>query len=411
LTANGAALCIGVSRYNDRGLAPLPDAALTAREIQKALDTRVFPASTAIVDPGSNGDLFLKLQKAAGEARGGTFVLYFAGHALRRGGDLLLTTRDTELEGTKGCVPWSDVRGMLKREGIVTGVFLLNVDQPAGSGRPQLDGSSVAVMGSLRNYDASGGNASLRAYADAVLAVLQRPGADLEAYLTDGVLDATGLNKYLTEKAPAAAAHASFAKSAKAAVLRDFATPSPMSMRGSQLPPTASLKPSIAGAPPVASVAPKPAVVEPPKPTEAAPPPPAPEPPAPEPPKAPEPPVEAKAEVAAPTPEPVAAAPEPATATATEPATATATEPATATATATEPATATATEPATATATEPVAVSAPQPAPVSSPPPNPAPLAARPAQPLAAAAPSRLPYVLLAAAAVVAAILYALLRT
>ncbi|MGD0530297.1 MAG: hypothetical protein ABSE49_34500, partial [Polyangiaceae bacterium] len=311
MTANGAALCIGVSRYNDRGLAPLPDAALTAREVQKALDTRVFPASTAIVDPGSNGDLFLKLQKAAGEARGGTFILYFAGHALRRGGDLLLTTRDTELEGTKGCVPWSDVRGMLKREGIVTGVFLLNVDQPAGSGRPQLDGSSVAVMGSLRTYDASGGNTALRAYADAVLAVLQRPGAELEAYLTDGTLDATGLNKYLTEKAPAAAAHASFAKATKAAVLRDFATPSPMSMRGSQLPPAASLapKPSVVGAPPPASVAPTPAVVEPPAPAAAAPsPPPAPEPPPPEPPKALEPPVEVKAEVAEPAPAP---APEP----------------------------------------------------------------------------------------------------
>ncbi|HEX3345393.1 MAG TPA: hypothetical protein VHS09_12505, partial [Polyangiaceae bacterium] len=211
MAANGAALCIGVSRYNDRGLVALPDAAVSAREVQKALDTRVFPGSTAIVDPGSNGDLFLKLQKAAGEARGGTFVLYFAGHALRRGGDLLLTTRDTELEGTKGCVPWSDVRGMLKREGIVTGVVLLNVDQPVGSGRPQLDGGPVAVMGSLRTYDAGGANASVRAYADAVLAVLQRPAAELEAFLTDGVLDAAGLNKYLAAKAPPSASHASYA--------------------------------------------------------------------------------------------------------------------------------------------------------------------------------------------------------
>ena len=272
--ANGAALCVGVSKYNDRGLAPLPDATLSAKEIQKALDAKVFPASTAILDPGSNGDLFLKLQKAAGEAKGGAFVLYFAGHALRRGGDLLLTTRDTELEGTKGCVPWSDVRGMLKREGIVAGVVLLNVDQPAGSGRPQLDGGPVAVMGSLRTYDAGGGNASLRSYADAVLAILQRPSAEIESFLNDGVLDAVGLNKYLAAKAPASAAHASFSTPDRAAVIRDFAPPAALSMRGSSLPlpPTSPAKLVIAM--PAASTAPAP--------------PPAPEPPPPAPP-APEP--------------------------------------------------------------------------------------------------------------------------
>jgi hypothetical protein len=303
LAANGAALCIGVSKYNDRGLVPLPDAAVSAREIQKALDTRVFPASTTIVDPGSNGDLFLKLQKAAGEARGGAFVLYFAGHALRRGGELLLTTRDTELDGAKGCVPWSDVRGMLKREGIVTGVVLLNVDQPAGSGRPQLDGGPVAVMGSLRTYDAGGANASIRGYADALLAVLQRPSAEIESFLHDGVLDAAGLNKYLAEKAPPSASHASFSTPERAAVLRDFAAPSPLSMRGSALPPQ-----------PAASVVPKPSVVAAPPPTPA--PAPAPEPvAAPEPAKpAPaevEPPVETKAEAEAAPPPAPEAAPEP----------------------------------------------------------------------------------------------------
>jgi hypothetical protein len=303
LAANGAALCIGVSKYNDRGLVPLPDAAVSAREIQKALDTRVFPASTTIVDPGSNGDLFLKLQKAAGEARGGAFVLYFAGHALRRGGELLLTTRDTELDGAKGCVPWSDVRGMLKREGIVTGVVLLNVDQPAGSGRPQLDGGPVAVMGSLRTYDAGGANASIRGYADALLAVLQRPSAEIESFLHDGVLDAAGLNKYLAEKAPPSASHASFSTPERAAVLRDFAAPSPLSMRGSALPPQ-----------PAASVVPKPSVAAAPPPTPA--PAPAPEPvAAPEPAKpAPaevEPPVETKAEAEAAPPPAPEAAPEP----------------------------------------------------------------------------------------------------
>ena len=281
---NGAALCIGVSKYNDRGLSPLPDAAVSAREIQKALDSRVFQTATAIVDPGSNGDLFLKLQKAAGEARGGTFVLYFAGHALRRGGDLLLTTRDTELEGTKGCVPWSDVRGMLKREGIVSGLVLLNVDQPAGSGRPQFDGGSVAVMGSLRTYDVGGGNASLRSYADAVLAVLQRPAAEIESFLTDGALDAAGLHKYLAEKAPASSSHASFSTPARAAVIRDFPQAAAMSLRGSALPPAPSLAPS-----PAKPVVEAPVAAAPPPPPPPEPPPPAPEPPPPPPPPEPEP--------------------------------------------------------------------------------------------------------------------------
>ncbi|HEY5242978.1 MAG TPA: hypothetical protein VIJ22_15970, partial [Polyangiaceae bacterium] len=216
----------------------------------------------------------------------------------------LLTTRDTELEGAKGCVPWSDVRGMLKREGIVTGVVLLNVDQPAGSGRPQLDGGPVAVMGSLRTYDAGGANASIRGYADALLAVLQRPSAEIESFLHDGVLDAAGLNKYLAEKAPPSASHASFSTPERAAVLRDFAAPSPLSMRGSALPPQ-----------PAPSVVPKPAVAAPP------PPPPAPEPepaPAPEPASEPakpappevEPPAEATAEAGAPAPAPEPA-PEP----------------------------------------------------------------------------------------------------
>jgi hypothetical protein len=343
---NGAALCIGVSKYNDRGLAPLPDAAVSAREVQKALDSRVFQASTTIVDPGSNGDLFLKLQKAAGEARGGTFVLYFAGHALRRGGDLLLTTRDTELEGTKGCVPWSDVRGMLKREGIVTGLVLLNVDQPAGSGRPQFDGGSVAVMGSLRTYDVASGNASLRTYADAVLAALQRPSAEIESFLTDGVLDTAGLHRYLAEKAPASASHASFSTPARAAIMRDFAQAAAMSMRGSALPPAPSLAPSpekplvaapVAAAPPLPPPAPEP---PPPAPE---PPPPAPEPPPPPPPE-PEPAVAHEAEAPAPAPEP-------------------------------------------------------EPEPEPAPEPAPAPVLARPS--------STLTYVLLAAAAIVAAIVYA----
>jgi hypothetical protein len=352
VTLNGAALCVGVSKYNDRGLAPLPDAAASAREVQKALDGRIFPATAAIVDPGSNGDLFLRLQKAAGEARGGSFFLYFAGHALRRGGDLLLCTRDTELDGARGCVPWSDVRGMLKREGVVGGLVLLNADQPAGGGRPQLDGGAVGVLGSLRTYDAGGGNASLRGYADAVLAALQRPAAELEPYSSDGALDAAGLHKYLSEKAPAAAAHAKFSMPERPAVLRDFAPPAPFSIRGSHVPsPRASApaKPAAEAAPAAAAPAPEP-------------PPPAVEPA----------PASAPAAIEAPP------LPEPESARAPEPA---------------PPAEA-------APAPAPEVVEAPAPAP------KPAPLAARAAE----KPPSKVVYAILAAAAVVAAVLYAMLR-
>jgi hypothetical protein len=262
---NGAALCVGVSRYNDAGLVPLPEAAVSAREIQKALDARLLPATAAIVDPASNGDLFLRIQKAAGEARGGTFFFYFAGHALRRGGDLLLATRDTELAGAKGCVPWSDVLGILKREGVAGGMALLNVDQPVGAARPQLDGGSVAVVGSLRTYDAAGANASLRGYADVVLAALLRPAADIETFLSDGVLDAGGLHRYLAARAPRTAPHASFSMPAQPALLRDFAQPASLTMRSSMLPPASTVgKPATATAPesaraPASATAPAPA--------------------------------------------------------------------------------------------------------------------------------------------------------
>jgi hypothetical protein len=261
--SNGAALCVGVSKYNDRALAPLPDAGTTAREIQKALEPHLFPASGAIIDPGSNGDLFLRLQKAAGEARGGIFVLYFAGHALRRGGDLLLSTRDTELEGAKGCVPWSDVHSMLRRERVSGGLVLLNVDQPAGLGPPQLGGGTLCILASLRTYDADTGNASLRGYADAILAALQKPVGELESFLKDGALDASGLHRYLSDRAPPKALHSTFSMPARSAVLRDFAGAA-LSRRGSALPPApapaASPPPPAPAAPAIAALAPEPVV-------------------------------------------------------------------------------------------------------------------------------------------------------
>jgi len=356
---NGAALCVGVSKYNDRALAPLPDAGVTAREIQKALEPHLFPASSAIIDPGSNGDLFLRLQKAAGEARGGIFVLYFAGHALRRGGDLLLATRDTELEGAKGCVPWSDVHSMLRRERVSGGLVLLNVDQPAGMGPPQLGGGALCMLASLRTYDADTGNASLRGYADAILGALQKPAGELESFLKDGALDASGLHRYLSERAPPKALHATFSMPARSAVLRDFAGPA-LSRRGSALPPA----PTVASPPP---------------------------------------PVPAAAVIAAPAPEPVVApepAPEPAKEVVEEVAPPPEPEPEVAKA---------APEPAAAPEKEEEPVSEPPPAKVAV---EVVPRAAEPVAALAAArGGSKVSYAFVAAAVLVAAVVYALLRS
>ena len=181
-----AGLCVGVSRYGDRALAPLPDAATSAQEIQKAFESRLVPGVTVMLDPRDNGALFVALERSMHESQGETFVLYFAGHALRRGSELLLAVRDSEVEGAKGCVPWSDVQAMLKRE-VKNGLVVLNLDQPPGSPPAALGTSKVAVMGSLRSYDARSANGSLRSYADVVLGALRSPAEDLGPYLTEGL--------------------------------------------------------------------------------------------------------------------------------------------------------------------------------------------------------------------------------
>ncbi|HEY8089620.1 MAG TPA: hypothetical protein VIF09_17290 [Polyangiaceae bacterium] len=349
-------------------MAPLPDAALSARELQKALDPRVFPAASAIVDPGSYGDLFVKLQRAAQGAKGGTFLFYFAGHALRRGGDLLLAVRGSELEGAKGWVPWSDVRDMLKREGVAGGLVLLNVDQPA-AGLPQLGGGVVAVMGSVRTYDPGSANANVRGYADALLAVLQRPAAEIESFLNDGTLDASGLHKYLTERSPPGASHSSFSMPARPPMVRDLAAPA-VSMRSSALP-----------SPPVSLAKP----ADPPAAT----------------------PASATVSVTAPAP-----------ATVTAPAPAPAPEPELAAAAAPAPESAPALEPAPAPVSAPVSAPEPPSAAASEPTPAVEPLPVPPAIVVPAPPPPQLSrgaptfaYALLAAAAIVAALLYAILRS
>jgi hypothetical protein len=219
----GAGLCVGVSRYDDRGLVPLPDAALGAQEILKAFDAKLVRGMRLLTDPGSNGDLFLALQRVMQEAQGGSLVLYFAGHALRRGSDLLLAVRESEVEGTRGCVPWGDVADMVKRAGIVEGLVLLNLDQPAGAPPLELSAGKATVMGSVRRYDAGAGNRQLRGYADAVLAALKQPALQVEPFLNEGKLDADGLGRCLAARASAVAAHTRFASTASGSlVLRDL---------------------------------------------------------------------------------------------------------------------------------------------------------------------------------------------
>jgi hypothetical protein len=351
-----AGLCVGVSKYGDRALSPLPDAASSAQEIQKAFESRLVPGVTVMLDPRDNGALFVALERSMRESHGETFVLYFAGHALRRGNELLLAVRDSELEGARGCVPWSDVQAMLKRA-VKNGLIVLNLDQPPGSPPAALGTSKVAVMGSLRSYDARSANASLRGYADVVLAALRSPAGDLGQYLTDGLLDSNGFGKYLAERAPTGASHKVYSVSARTIVLRDFVD----TERASALPPTSMARPTVPNRPAAPSPGPTPVAT-------------------------PAPASEPAAELApAPAAEPAQSAPAPAPAP--------------------EPAPAPAPEPAPAPP-EPVATVAPEPAPAPareieraadrSPAPRPA---------------SKTSYLLLAAAAVVAAILYVIFRS
>lgn len=218
-----AGLCVGVSKYDDRGLAPLPDAAGTAQDILGAFDPTCISGLRLVVDPRSNGDLFLAVQRAAQDAQGGSFVLYFAGHALRRGTELLLAVRESEIDGARGCVPWVDVEDMIRRAGVADGLVLLNLDQPPGAPPLQLSAGKAVVMGSVRRYDSATANKQLRAYADTLLAALKQPASAVEPFLSEGKLDANGLGRWLAARAPAAAVHTSFSvPSSSSLLLRDL---------------------------------------------------------------------------------------------------------------------------------------------------------------------------------------------
>jgi len=63
---NGSGLCVGASRYGDRELVALPEAAQSAREMLKVLDRRVFPATASVIDPAHAGATYTSLTGAVG---------------------------------------------------------------------------------------------------------------------------------------------------------------------------------------------------------------------------------------------------------------------------------------------------------------------------------------------------------
>lgn len=224
-TSKAAGLCVGASLYDDAGLSPLPDAAVSAREIAAALDTKIVRGVSALIDPPGSDDLFLALQKSIHDAKGGSFFLYFAGHALWRDGELRLAARSTELEGAKACVPWSDVDDLLVRERIESAMIVLNIDHSGDKpGIPRVTHGATVFMGSVRAHALKGANLRLRAYADAVLGGLRKRPLDLESFLRDGQLDAGAIGRYLTEKAPRAVEHRVFSEpSGPRFILRELA--------------------------------------------------------------------------------------------------------------------------------------------------------------------------------------------
>lgn len=221
--STGAGLCVGVEHYQDPKLGPLPAACASAREVADALDPKLVKGVEVMQDVATNDDLFRALQRTLRAARGGAFFFYFAGHALRRGDDLLLALGESEVLGAKGCVPWSDIEDLLKRERVARAVVVLNVDHEV-EGAPKAPGVSaeIHVMGSLRVNEAAAANKQCRAYADALLAALSKPvGA---AYVEEGALDAEGLGRFLEATAPKLLVHKVFAARGERFELRHVAS-------------------------------------------------------------------------------------------------------------------------------------------------------------------------------------------
>lgn len=219
----GAGLSVGVTEYRDAKLTRCPAASASAREVAAALDPAVMRGPRVLTDPATNDTFFDALQKTAREAKGGAFFFYFAGHALRRGDDLLLTVCDSELEGARGCVPLSDVLDILRKAPIERGIVILNIDLPhePKAKSPRFD-DGILILGSSRIHEPASANARLDEYACALLQALRLPALEVEAYLDDGKLDGAGLARAIAAMAPKSVKPEVFAAATATFVLREL---------------------------------------------------------------------------------------------------------------------------------------------------------------------------------------------
>jgi len=220
----GAGLSVGVAEYNDKVLSACPAALDSAREVARALNPDLVPEVRVITNPPSADALFKDLEKTIRSARGGSFFLYFAGHALRREDEILLAAATSEFKDAKGCVPVSDIVSLLKREQVARALILLNIDQPpAATTKPPRVMEGAAVIGSTRAFDPTSANTRLKAFSSVVLEALRRPAQEIAPYLNDGRLDADGLGRYLLASAPKMLAPVVLSKSSELFVVRDCA--------------------------------------------------------------------------------------------------------------------------------------------------------------------------------------------
>jgi hypothetical protein len=199
---DGAGLCIGVSTYTDPRLTSCPSAARTAEALALELAPCFSNGVRAVIDPKQSYDLFLAIQTSIQKARGGVFVLYFAGITIRRGDDLLLTTSGSSLEAKSSCVPWSDVDAILEQEKVPRGLVLMNAEGFAGVGWLGSARTNVHGMGSVRIHDPQVAEQRLAAYGDALLDALREPAHALRAHLSEGRLDVAALGRYLAARFP-----------------------------------------------------------------------------------------------------------------------------------------------------------------------------------------------------------------
>ncbi len=218
-----AGLSVGVTAYKDPRLTRCPAAAASARDVTEALDPKLVRGVRLLVDPATNDTLFDALQKAAREAKGGAFFFYFAGHAMRRGEELLLAVGDSELEGARGCVPLSDVLDILRRTPIERGIVILNIDLPHEPKAmiPRFD-DGILILGSSRVHEPASANARFDEYACALRQALRLPALEIEAYLDDGKLDGAGLARAVAAMAPKSVKPEVFATATATFVLREL---------------------------------------------------------------------------------------------------------------------------------------------------------------------------------------------